>query len=91
MPDTYDYVTPTENYRRSLPEGSLEEFRIDPVDYLGIPIINVDFYGADGVNVDAVLGLFELQSGAFPLVNDLPRNAEDFGELGDVCCVFHAM
>ena len=39
---TYDYQTPTDKYRRSLPEGLIEEFRIDPCDYLGVPIVSVD-------------------------------------------------
>jgi ribosomal protein S12 methylthiotransferase accessory factor len=54
MPDNYDYSTPTEMYRRSLPEGRLEEFRIDPVDYLGIPIFNVEFYAEDGINANGI-------------------------------------
>ncbi|WP_116127748.1 YcaO-like family protein [Lewinella sp. IMCC34183] len=54
MPNTYDYATPTEMYRSSLPAGELQEFRIDPVDYLGIPIINVDFHGADGINANGI-------------------------------------
>ena len=36
-------------YRRSLGPGEVQEFRIDGVDYLGIPIVNVDHLGADGI------------------------------------------
>ena len=50
----YDYQTPTEAYRRSLPAGMLEEFRIDPVDYLGIPIVNVDHYAEDGLHSNGI-------------------------------------
>ncbi|NJC28162.1 YcaO-like family protein [Neolewinella antarctica] len=39
----------TEKYRKSLPSGTLQEFRIDPVDYLGVPIVNVDFWAEDGL------------------------------------------
>ena len=43
-----------DGYRKSLPEGKLEEFRIDPVDYLGIPIMNVDLYAEDGVHSNGI-------------------------------------
>ena len=36
-------------YRASLPPGGLEEFRIDPVDYLGIPIVCIDHFADDGI------------------------------------------
>ena len=54
MPKPYDYATPTERYRRSLPPGKLEEFRIDPVDYLGVPIVNVDLYADDGEHSNGI-------------------------------------
>ncbi|MCP9236940.1 YcaO-like family protein [Lewinella sp. JB7] len=50
----YDYATPTEAYRRSLPPGHLEEFRIDYVDYLGIPIVNVDLHADDGIHANGI-------------------------------------
>ena len=37
-----------------MPEGVLEEFRIDPVDYLGIPIVNIDHYGIDGIHSNGI-------------------------------------
>ncbi len=30
-------------YQDNLPEGTLESFRIDPIDYLGVPIVDVTF------------------------------------------------
>lgn len=30
-------------YQDNLPEGNLESFRIDPIDYLGVPIVDVTF------------------------------------------------
>jgi len=54
MPEEYDYATPTEGYRNSLPAGEIGEFRIDSVDYLGIPIINVDHWGTDGINSNGI-------------------------------------
>lgn len=50
----YDYATPTEAYRRSLPPGLLEEFRIDPIDYLGLPIVNVDLHAEDGLYANGI-------------------------------------
>ena len=35
------------NYRASMPAGEVSEFRIDAVDYLGVPVHNVDFVAAD--------------------------------------------
>ena len=43
-----------EQYRRSLPKGELEEFRIDAVDYLGIPIVNVDLRADDGIDSNGI-------------------------------------
>ena len=54
MPEPYNYATPTEAYRRSLPPGHLEEFRIDAVDYLGIPIVNVDLHADDGIHANGI-------------------------------------
>ncbi len=54
MSKPYDYQTPTEAYRRSLPPGELVDFRIDPVDYLGIPIVNVDHYAESGLHSNGI-------------------------------------
>ena len=32
-----------QTYQDNLPEGKLESFRIDPIDYLGVPIVDVTF------------------------------------------------
>ena len=43
-----DYPALIEMYRRSLPEGESVDFRIDPLDHLGIPIVNVDLFMKQG-------------------------------------------
>ena len=41
-------------YRASLPPGDFSQFRIDPVDYLGVPIVNVDLFTADGGHYNGI-------------------------------------
>ena len=41
-------------YRASLPPGTFSEFRIDPVDYLGVPIVNVDLFTPEGGHFNGI-------------------------------------
>lgn len=63
-----EYAAVTERYRRALPPGETSYFRIDPIDFLGTPIVHVNYttengrsffsigYGA--TEAEALLGAF---------------------------------
>ena len=84
MSPTHQIERATEAYRRSLPPGTLEEFRIDPVDYLGIPIINVDLYAEDGEHSNGIgYGSTEAQArlGAYGELCEERHTIKGFEEL----------
>lgn len=77
-----DYTAITEAYRRALPPGKSSYFRIDPIDYLGTPIVHVNYQLDGGKSFYSIgYGATEAEAllGAFGELSEKIHLAETFG------------
>lgn len=68
-------------YQDNLPEGKLESFRIDPIDYLGVPIVDVTFLPKPYERLYNGVGYGE---------NELRAQLSAFGEMYEIMAISEA-